>query len=277
MSSPDEDPVTFRAAFATPSHYKTNLSRASVAHSRLCSSRKPFQVKWTACTDERVPNSPNLLVNSWANSRKISSTVDLSRRFISVLFVSNRCRRAAYAEKQLLQIAEHYSISRRLLILSAGLHAKPGDIIPWRIISAAQKRQIDLTDERPCASFDISDSKLYLVSNSCEPYSCAEMRVTRIALLTLFTCFFLSATCYRLQSSTTTLLSLWIETSRTNCFIWQQHMPIYLAVTYTNGKERFGYFVISMQSCLILTTLEACHLMSPPLILQSKWALLWIL
>lgn len=115
-----------------------------------------------SCTSEsaRVPDSPDTLVQSWVKSRSISSTVDLSRRFISVLFLSNHCQRAAFAEKILAKVADKYAISRRLLILSAGLYSKPGDLLPWHLVSAARDRDVDLSDERPCASFEITDCKL---------------------------------------------------------------------------------------------------------------------
>lgn len=104
-----------------------------------------------------MPDSPSRLVQSWMSNRSIAKTVDLSRRFISVLFLSNYCRRAAFAEKKLAKLAEEFCISRRLLILSAGLYSKPDDLIPWRVVSAARQREIDLSDERPCASFEITD------------------------------------------------------------------------------------------------------------------------
>lgn len=109
---------------------------------------------------ESVPSTPGRLLRSWADSRTISSTADLSRRFISVLFLSNHCQRAAYAEKQLAKLAAEYSISRRLLILSAGVYSNPGDLLPWKLVRAAQQRGVDMSDERPCASFDVSDRKL---------------------------------------------------------------------------------------------------------------------
>lgn len=103
------------------------------------------------------PDTPDHLLQTWMSNRSIASTVDLSRRFISVLFLSNYCRRAAFAEKILAKIAEEFCISRRLLILSAGIYSKPDDLIPWRVVSAAQQREIDLSDDRPCASFEITD------------------------------------------------------------------------------------------------------------------------
>lgn len=108
---------------------------------------------------KKVPDTADLLVQSWVKSRSISATVDLSRRFISVLFLSNYCQRAAFAEKKLAKVAEKYSISRRLLILSAGIFSQPGDLLPWRLVAAARERDIDLSDERPCASFEITDCK----------------------------------------------------------------------------------------------------------------------
>lgn len=105
----------------------------------------------------KIPESPSHLVQSWMSNRSIAKTVDLSRRFISVLFLSNYCRRAAFAEKKLAKLADEFCISRRLLILSAGLYSKPDDLIPWRVVSAARQHEIDLSDERPCASFEITD------------------------------------------------------------------------------------------------------------------------
>lgn len=109
------------------------------------------------------PDSPSHLVQSWMSNRSIAKTVDLSRRFISVLFLSNYCRRAAFAEKKLAKLAEEFCISRRLLILSAGLYSKPDDLIPLRVVSAARQREIDLSDERPCASFEITDRTYQLI------------------------------------------------------------------------------------------------------------------
>lgn len=117
---------------------------------------------WTSCAEStQIPNTPSLLLRNWAESRKIASTIDLSRRFVSILFLSNQCHRAAFAEKQLMKWAEKYTISRRLLILSAGMQATPGAFLPWPIVTAAEQRDIDLTEERPCASFDISDCEFF--------------------------------------------------------------------------------------------------------------------
>lgn len=146
-------PSSFSAfAPSLPLHHVVQ-SRSKHRCTRTC--RRPRVV--TACADNSIPNSPSLLLESWRDSRKISSTVDLSRRFISILFLSINCHRAAYAEKQLAKIAETYSIARRLLILSAGLKSNPGDFLPWPIVAAANMRQIDLSEQRPCACFSISD------------------------------------------------------------------------------------------------------------------------
>lgn len=109
----------------------------------------------------RVPDSPTALFQSWRNSRSIASTLDLSRRFVSVLFLSNRCERACLAEKTLMKVAEKYAISRRLLILSAGIDSQPGDLLPLRLVSNARERDIDLSDERPCAAFEATDLDYY--------------------------------------------------------------------------------------------------------------------
>lgn len=83
--------------------------------------------------------------------------MDLSRRFVSVLIVSSRCRRAAFAEKQLSLVAERQSRSRRLLVLSAGIDSAPGEMLPRKVVLSAMSRGIDLSDERPCAAFEIND------------------------------------------------------------------------------------------------------------------------
>lgn len=123
--------------------------------------RPPTRRVRPSASGDTIPNSPGLLVRSWTDSRSIAATVDLSRRFISVLFISSRCHRAAFAEKQLGKLAEDYAVSRRLLILSAGLDCRPGDLLPFRLISAARSKDIDLSDERPCASFEITDLDYY--------------------------------------------------------------------------------------------------------------------
>lgn len=115
-----------------------------------------------SCTpnnNAEIPSSPTRLLHNWTQSRSIQSTLNLSQTFVSILFLSNRCRRAAYAEKQLNKTAERYSISRRLLILSAGLYSDPGELLPWKLIAAARERDIDLSDERPCAAFTLTDRK----------------------------------------------------------------------------------------------------------------------
>lgn len=110
------------------------------------------------CSGESIiPDSPNVLVQSWERSRSIASSIDLSRRFVSVLFLSNNCQRAAFAEKQFAKSAEKYAVSRRLLILSAGIYSQPGDLLPSSLILAANAYSIDLSEERPCASFGITD------------------------------------------------------------------------------------------------------------------------
>lgn len=109
----------------------------------------------------RVPDSPTALLQSWRNSRSIAATLDLSRRFVSVLFLSNRCERACVAERTLMKLAEKYAISRRLLILSAGIDCQPGDLLPLRLVSSARERDIDLTGERPCAAFEVTDLDYY--------------------------------------------------------------------------------------------------------------------
>lgn len=91
----------------------------------------------------------------------MASVLDPSRQFVSVLFVSNKCRRACVAEKSLAKVAEHYAISRRLLILSAGIESKPGDLLPLALVSQARSMNVDLSDERPCACFEITDLDYY--------------------------------------------------------------------------------------------------------------------
>lgn len=104
-----------------------------------------------------VPSSPMSLMRSWSQCRSISSSIEESHEYVNILILSNFCRRASFAEKQMARVAERYAVSRRLLILSAGIDSKPGDSLPFRLISAARKRNIDLSDERPCASFDLHD------------------------------------------------------------------------------------------------------------------------
>ncbi|CAN8073576.1 unnamed protein product [Agarophyton chilense] len=120
-------------------------------------SPRRFRPQPRACASNGFPSSPGGLVRAWAQSRSISSTLDLTRNFVSILLLSNRCRRAAFAEKQLLKTAERYSVSRRLLVLSAGLYSDPGEVLPWKLIKAAGERDIDLSDERPCAAFNLTD------------------------------------------------------------------------------------------------------------------------
>lgn len=137
-----------------------NINKQSWRGSNKERIRKPSIVS-VRCNQDRsaVPNTPGVLLRSWANSRTISSTADLTRRFISVLLISNKCQRAAIAEKALSKLAQDYSVSRRLLILSAGIDSRPGDPLPRTVVAAAKDREMDLADERPCASFDVSDRK----------------------------------------------------------------------------------------------------------------------
>lgn len=104
-----------------------------------------------------VPSSPTSLVQSWSKRRSISSSLNGAEEYVNVLILSNYCQRAVFAEKQMARIAERYAVSRRLLILSAGIDSKPGDSLPFHVVSAARDRKIDLSDERPCASFDLLD------------------------------------------------------------------------------------------------------------------------
>lgn len=141
--------LNFVPPTALPRLAKSTPSVSSQPPRRLRSSTR-------AQLDE-IPSSPSNLVESWAHTRSLTSTLDLSRRFVSLLILSNNCTRAALAEKQLTAVAQQFSVSRRLLILSAGIYSSPGDLLPWHVVSAAKTRGIDLTDERPCASFEISD------------------------------------------------------------------------------------------------------------------------
>lgn len=57
-------------------------------------------------------------------------------------------------------------MSRRLLILSAGVYSNPGDLLPMKLVTAAKRQGIDMSDERPCAAFEVSDRKLPLPSST---------------------------------------------------------------------------------------------------------------
>lgn len=147
------------AAFLAPAPL---LSRQPLLRSSTCRRRAvPVASSADAEPDgQPVPDSPASLVRSWKDTRTIASTIDLSRRFVSVLLLSNHCHRALVAEKVLAKYAEQYSLSRRLLILSAGLESQPGDLLPLNLVSSARTHNIDLQDERPCASFQITDCTL---------------------------------------------------------------------------------------------------------------------
>ncbi|KAI0565479.1 Phosphotyrosine protein phosphatase I [Gracilaria domingensis] len=159
MSSPNPPPTAdkdgSKPAFAHAPSPLPTTSRSSPIVTPL--SPRRLHPRPRACASGSFPNSPSVLVQAWAESRSISSTLDLSRNFVSILLLSNRCRRAAFAEKQLLKTAERYSVSRKLLVLSAGLFSEPGEMLPPKLIAAARDRDIDLSDERPCAAFSLSD------------------------------------------------------------------------------------------------------------------------
>lgn len=105
--------------------------------------------------------SAEAAINAWKERRNVATRGDLTRRFVSVLFVSNNCHRAIMAEKILALRAEQLSISRRLLILSAGIEAKPGDVLPRSLLLVAARYAINISENQPCAAFDIFDLEHY--------------------------------------------------------------------------------------------------------------------
>jgi len=130
-------------------------------------------------------------LEQWQSARQfhpqsLKFAVGTSRRYVSLLVVSNNCIRALLVEKymQLLlpaffaaedELAESADLenrvssvagygekkSDRLLLLSAGLHNEPGAPVPVPLLAAAAACGVDLTDDNPRAAFDGEDLEYF--------------------------------------------------------------------------------------------------------------------
>eukprot|EP00802_Teleaulax_amphioxeia_P007595 Tamp_07602.p1 GENE.Tamp_07602~~Tamp_07602.p1 ORF type:complete len:361 (+),score=43.31 Tamp_07602:637-1719(+) len=116
--------------------------------------------------------------------------VGTSRRYVSLLIVSEQCVRALLVEKKMQQLLPAFfdsanegnngelesratdrksewelrateKKSDRLLVLSAGLRNLPGAAVPKSLLIAAAERGIDLTDDNPRAAFDAEDLEYF--------------------------------------------------------------------------------------------------------------------
>lgn len=92
-----------------------------------------------------------------AGARRVAERARPPAHTVSVLFVSEDCERAIVMERSLAAAAAARGVSRRLLALSAGLDSAPGATLRREVVVAAAERGLDLTDDRPCAAFEVAD------------------------------------------------------------------------------------------------------------------------
>jgi len=106
--------------------------------------------------DRAAPTGPEDALRMWKSSRQVKPIrLDDRKRTVSILFLCDNCWRAIYAEKQLARQADTLGVGDRLLVLSAGFDAQPGAKVPEEIIEEAARRSIDLSEEKPCAAFNL--------------------------------------------------------------------------------------------------------------------------
>lgn len=123
--------------------------------------------RWRLCATSDVGGSaewlesPGSVARAWQGARRAANRMDLERRHVGVLFVSNHCERALLAERAFILEAERRSRSRRLLIHSAGLYCAAGASLPHALLTFAEQRGLCVPESQPCARFDITDFDFY--------------------------------------------------------------------------------------------------------------------